>query len=115
MRLDGAHRRLLAADVVCMCVYVLCVYECVCVESCTAILIIIEGQFQVFQRFSSGKLALKTVESRFVALNYYENGSKLSPSCLPLRDIHTYIHTYMHRRPLSLSAGPQMLRDSESE
>jgi hypothetical protein len=36
---------------------------------------IIEGQFQVFQRFSSSKLVLKTVESCFSALNYYENGS----------------------------------------
>ncbi len=33
------------------------------------------GQFQVFQRFSSSKLVLKTVESCFVALNYYGNGS----------------------------------------
>jgi hypothetical protein len=41
----------------------------------TAIPIIIEGQFQAFQRFSSSKLVLKTVESCFVALNYYENGS----------------------------------------
>ncbi len=40
-----------------------------------AILIIIEGLFQDFQRFSSSKLALKTVESCFVALNYYGNGS----------------------------------------
>jgi hypothetical protein len=43
---------------------------------CTAILMIIEGQFQVIQRLSSSKLVLKTVDSRFVALNYYENGSK---------------------------------------
>jgi hypothetical protein len=42
---------------------------------CTAIPIIIEGQFQAFQRFSSSKLVLKTVESCFVALNYYGNGS----------------------------------------
>ncbi len=41
----------------------------------TAILIIIEGPFQVFQRFFSSKLVLKTVESCFVALNYCENGS----------------------------------------
>jgi hypothetical protein len=40
-----------------------------------AILIIIEGQFQAFQRFSSSKLVLKAVESRFTALNYYENGN----------------------------------------
>jgi hypothetical protein len=46
-------------------------FEC----ECTAILIIIEGQLQVFQRFSSSKLVLKAVESCFVALNYYENGS----------------------------------------
>jgi hypothetical protein len=41
----------------------------------TAILIIFEGRFQVFQRFCSSKLVPKTVESRFVALNYYENVS----------------------------------------
>ncbi len=41
----------------------------------TAILIIIEGQFQIFQRLSSSKLVLKTVESCFTVLNYYENGS----------------------------------------
>jgi hypothetical protein len=42
----------------------------------TAISIIIEGQFfQIFQRFSSSKLILNTVESRFTALNHYENGS----------------------------------------
>jgi hypothetical protein len=46
----------------------------------TAILIIMEGQFQAFQRFASSKLVLKTVESCFAALNYYENGSsKISP------------------------------------
>ncbi len=39
-----------------------------------AILIIIEGQFQILQRFSSSKLILKSVKSRFAALNYYENG-----------------------------------------
>jgi hypothetical protein len=44
----------------------------------TAILIIIEGQFQLFQRFSSSKLVLKTVASCFAALNYYENGSTIS-------------------------------------
>ncbi len=43
----------------------------------TAIPIIIEGQFQVFQRFASSKLVLKTVESCFVALNYYGNGSTM--------------------------------------
>ncbi len=45
-------------------------------SSVTAILIIIEGQVQVFQRFSSSKLVLKAVGSRFEALNYYENGRK---------------------------------------
>ncbi len=44
----------------------------------TAIPIIIEGQFQAFQRFSSSKLVLKTVESCFAALNYYGNGSRYS-------------------------------------
>jgi hypothetical protein len=41
----------------------------------TATLIIIEGQFHVLQRFSSGKLVLKAVGSRFATLSYYENGS----------------------------------------
>ena len=36
----------------------------------TATLIVVEGQFQVFQRLSSSVLVLKTVESRFMALNY---------------------------------------------
>ncbi len=40
----------------------------------TAIPIIIEGRFQVFQRFSRSKLVLKAVESCFVAHNYYGNG-----------------------------------------
>jgi hypothetical protein len=46
-----------------------------CDAGSTAIPIIIEGQLQDFQRFSSSKLVLQTVESCFVALNYYENGS----------------------------------------
>ena len=51
---------------------------------CTALLIIIEGQFQAFQRFSSSKLALKAVVSCFVALDYYENGSSTSMRCFAL-------------------------------
>ncbi len=43
--------------------------------SSTAIPIIIEGLFQIFQQFSSSELVLVTVESCFVALNYYGNGS----------------------------------------
>ncbi len=43
----------------------------------TAIPIIIEGRFQNFQRFSSGNLVLITVESCFVALNHYGNGSTM--------------------------------------
>jgi hypothetical protein len=46
-----------------------------CLKLHTAIPIIIEGQFQVFQRFSRSKMVLKAVESCFVALNYYGNGS----------------------------------------
>jgi hypothetical protein len=46
-----------------------------CLRLCTAIPIIIEGLFQVFQRFPSSKLVLKTVESCFVALIHYWNGS----------------------------------------
>ena len=41
----------------------------------TAILIRIEDRLQVFQRFSSSNLVLKTVESRYTTLIYYENGS----------------------------------------
>jgi hypothetical protein len=37
-------------------------------HACTAILIIIEGQFQAFQRLSISKLVLQTVESCFAAL-----------------------------------------------
>jgi hypothetical protein len=37
---------------------------------------IIDVSFLVFQRFSCSKLVLKTVESRFVALNYFEISSK---------------------------------------
>jgi hypothetical protein len=56
------------------CIYVV-LYVSVYVRTVTAIPIIIEGRFQGFQRFSSSKLVLKTVESCFAALNYYGNGS----------------------------------------
>jgi hypothetical protein len=68
---------------VCVCVYVcVCMYvfaiprgPCRCESDVTAIPIMIEGRFQVFQRFSSSKLVLKTVKSCFAALNYYGNSS----------------------------------------
>ncbi len=41
----------------------------------TANPIIIEGQLQDLQRFSSSKLVLKSVPSSFMALNYYGTGS----------------------------------------
>jgi hypothetical protein len=58
-------------------IHTMCMYACNHISTSvgTAILIIIEGRFQVFQRFPSSKLELKTVESCFVALNYYGNGS----------------------------------------
>jgi hypothetical protein len=46
---------------------------------------IIEGRFQVFQRFSSSNLVLKTIESCFMALNYYGNGSMIHRQELGLR------------------------------
>jgi hypothetical protein len=46
-----------------------------CVTRKSYCLIIIEGRFQVCQRFSSSKLVLKAVESCFVALNYCGNGT----------------------------------------
>jgi hypothetical protein len=52
-------------------------YVCVLIDKYTAILIIFGDRFQVFDRFSGSKLLLKTVGSRFAALNYYENGSIL--------------------------------------
>ncbi len=55
-------------------------------QTSTDIPIIIEGQFQVLQRFSSSKLVLKTVESCFVALNYYGNGS--TQTCVTRREIY---------------------------
>ncbi len=67
----------------------------------TAIPIIIEGRFQVFQWFSSSKLVLKTVESCFMAFNYYGNGSTHShlqwcaPSWYPEQyDTQAYIYIY---------------------
>jgi hypothetical protein len=66
--------------------------------------IIIEGQFQNFQRFSSSKLVLITVESCFVALNYYGNGSTYKshitvsnhrPINTHIHTMHTCIHAYM--------------------
>jgi hypothetical protein len=58
----------------------------------TAILIISEGRYQAFQRFSSSKLVLKTVASCFSALHYYENGSAV-PSMyeVPKRHFCTYL------------------------
>ncbi len=79
----------------------------------TAMPIIIEGRFQVFQRFSSSKLVLKTVESCFVTLNYYGNGSTCSGwsthaysnvwksvEDTPFIQLHsrTYTHTYTYIR-----------------
>ena len=62
----------------------------------TAILRIIGGRFQVFQRFPSSKLVLKTVESCFVALNYHGNGSiyVYSRTCILTYTQHVYTHTY---------------------
>ncbi len=57
------------------------IQECRCEHTkvmTTAILNTMEGLFQVFQRFSSSKLVLKTVGSRFAALNCYEHGSRTS-------------------------------------
>ncbi len=44
----------------------------------TAIPMIFEGLFQAFQQSFSSKLVLNTVQSCFVAPNYYENGSSVS-------------------------------------
>jgi hypothetical protein len=60
----------------------------------TAILIEIEGRFQVFQRFSGSKLVLKTVGIGFAALSYYENGS--IGMYAPQIRIHTLTHTHTH-------------------
>ncbi len=68
---------------VCICIHFMYVCMHICMHTAylwviyTAIPIIIEGQFQVFQRFSSSELVLKAVESCFVALDYYGNGSML--------------------------------------
>jgi hypothetical protein len=60
---------------------------------CNAILFIIEGRFQVFERFSSGKLVQKTVGSRFAALNYCESGSMHPPPFIHLDMINSHICT----------------------
>ena len=56
----------------------------------TAILIMIEGQFQILQRFSSSKQVLKTVESCFAALNHYENGSTVFISFLTFNNLFNF-------------------------
>jgi hypothetical protein len=61
--------------VMCLCVCVICINSCHRPQTVSVLPIIIEGQFQVFQRFSSSELVLKAVESCFVALDYYGNGS----------------------------------------
>jgi hypothetical protein len=70
-------------------------FMCV-LHDATAILIIIDCQFQAFQRFSSSKLVLKTVESCFAALNYYQNGSiRYMFTCTYTQtNTYTQIHAY---------------------
>jgi hypothetical protein len=63
-----------------MCFILLHVYQSV--VSRTVILMIIQALFQAFQRYSSSKLVLKPVGSRFAALNYYDNGSIIKHCCL---------------------------------
>jgi hypothetical protein len=63
----------------------------------TAILIIIKVRFHVLERFSSSKLVRKTVESCFVALNYYENGSTIIQKCEEESIVaNMCVHTYAH-------------------
>jgi hypothetical protein len=60
----------------------------------TAILTITVGQFQVFQRYSSSKMVQRTVESRFEALKYYENGSmQITKPCLYVYPMYISLHT----------------------
>jgi hypothetical protein len=61
----------------------------------TALLTKIEGENQVFQRFSSSKLVLKTVESRFAALDYYENGS------IDIKKTRTHMQSFACLLPFS--------------
>jgi hypothetical protein len=69
-----------------------------------AVLIIIDRQFQAFQRFFSSKLVLKTVESRSDTLSYYEDGSIAHLFTYSIiytyiyknMHIYTYIHTYRY-------------------
>ncbi len=95
--------------ILCACTYsmsfrvCLCVYVCVCLcasplchhsmMKCTAILIIIERQFHVFQRFSSSKLVLKTVESCCAVLNLYENCSIILLHYVPF--LHRKTHNLL--------------------
>ncbi len=70
-----------------------------------AILIIIEGQLHVFQRFSISKLVLKTIESCFVALNNCGNGIKLLSLLVSdcfICNIH-HAHTHAHTNFISPS------------
>ncbi len=94
-----------------LCMYVLLcacnvyVYEDLHRKS-TALPIIFEGQFQVFQRFSSSKLVRKAVESCFVALNYYGNGSKLLLGivcvlCMCMKCVCAFKHTFEEQASFS--------------
>ncbi len=78
----------------------------------TAILIIIEGLFQI-QRFPSSKLVLKTVKSRFAALNYYENGG--SQWTIWWSDARTHMQTpsddiqYEHAEKVLVASFPRKI------
>jgi hypothetical protein len=65
---------------------------------------IIEGQLQVFQRFSSSELARKTGESCFMALSCYGNGgnteivARSNAECL---DLSSYYCVLQHTAVLA--------------
>ncbi len=67
---------------------------------------IIEIQFRISQRFFSSKLVLKkTVESRFAALNHYENSSSVRAIYQAI--LYTFFtHTLTHKpTPINTDVG----------
>ncbi len=95
------------------CIFVRILY----LDACTSILIIIEGQFEAFQLFSSGKLVSKTVESCFDTLNWYMRMTMTSGrfhvfnNSLPVY-VCTYVCMYVCMYTYGVSTPrPRLFRD----
>jgi hypothetical protein len=86
-------------------------YACSGLTPDPALLIIFEGQFQIFQRHSSSKLVLKTVESCLTILTYYENGVLHCFVCLLQLTFYSDFHNdclfFFHKKTLKFEFRTQ--------